>query len=146
MDSIFEKKIAQRFINRIDILTSNSTGNWGEMSVSQMLAHCSAAFEDNSSGPNLITRLILRSFVRKIVIGNRPYKKNMKTAEAFVVTDDRDFNEEKMRLIRSIEKIQELGTKYFENRKHPVFGNITIKEWNIFFSKHLNHHLKQFGV
>ncbi|WP_461444719.1 DUF1569 domain-containing protein [Maribacter sp.] len=29
---------------------------------------------------------------------------------------------------------------------NPAFGDLTDQQWNTLFSKHLDHHLQQFGV
>ncbi|NER14629.1 DUF1569 domain-containing protein [Leptobacterium flavescens] len=146
MKSIFNKTGSDEFIERINNLKADTKGKWGKMEVSQMLAHCAYAFEDNSPRPKVIARLLIRFFAKSTVVGKKPYKRNMKTSPAFIVKDKRDFETERTRLIKGIEKVQGLGEDYFNNRKHPVFGRMNSKEWNNFFSKHLDHHLKQFGV
>jgi hypothetical protein len=32
------------------------------------------------------------------------------------------------------------------NEKHPVFGKLTKEQWSKATWKHIDHHLKQFGV
>ena len=146
MESFFEEPVALGYINRINKLTPTTKGNWGKMNVSQMLAHCSGAFEENSKRPNLIMRIKINIFFRSVVIGENPYPKNMKTSKKFIVSDNRDWHIEKKRLIKGIERVQKLGANYFHHRKHPIFGKMTTLEWSTFFSKHLDHHLTQFGV
>ena len=146
-ESIFDLEVSRRFIARIERLNSNTTPLWGKMNAGQMLAHCSGAFEHKSSSSlPILTRLLIKIFRREIVIGNKPYPKGMKTSKAFVIDDHRDFDHEKTRLIAGIQNTQKLGESFFKNRKHPIFGKITVKEWNTFLVKHLNHHLNQFGV
>jgi hypothetical protein len=36
-------------------------------------------------------KLILTAFVKKIVVGEKPYKHNSQTAPAFIVKDNRNF-------------------------------------------------------
>ena len=42
--------------------------------------------------------------------------------------------------------IIEMGANKFEGMESNSFGPLSIKEWNNMFTKHLNHHLEQFGV
>ena len=73
-------------------------------------------------------------------------KKNSRTAPAFLIANERDFEIEKKRLIDHLTKTQELGEDYFDNKESHSFGPLTKTEWNNLFYKHLNHHLEQFGV
>ncbi len=68
------------------------------------------------------------------------------SAPQFIITDQKEFNTEKNRLINFILKTQELGDTYFEGKESLSFGNLTSKEWNNMFAKHLDHHFGQFGV
>jgi len=150
MKNIFEIKTTEEVINRINQLSSSSKNLWGKMNVAQMLAHCNVTYEmiytEKHPKPNSFKRFMLKLFVKKIVVGDKPYPKNGRTAPEFVITEKREFDIEKSRLIEYIEKTQKLGKKYFDNKSSHSFGNLTNKEWNIMFYKHLNHHLSQFGV
>lgn len=150
MKNIFNPKVTEELIERINKLTPETKPNWGKMSVDQMLAHCSVpyemAFTDKHPKPNAILRFFLKSFVKNGVVNEKPYPKNSRTAPAFIISDRRDFEKEKNSLISYIEKTYELGEKYFEGKESLSFGPMTAKEWNNLFYKHLDHHLTQFGV
>ena len=150
MKNIFLKNDSAEIVNRINDLKPDSTALWGSMSVAQMLAHCNVTYEmiyDNiHPKPNGFMRFILKSFIKKGVVDEKPYPKNSKTAPQFIVKGDRDFDLEKDRLISYINRTQELGEKEFEAKESLSFGKLTAKEWNNMFTKHLDHHLTQFGV
>ena len=149
MKNIFDKVIAQNMITRIETLTTESKGNWGKMSVSQMLAHCSVAYEmvytDKHPEPNALVKLLLKLFVKKAVVSEKPYPRNGRTAPQFMITSEKDFTEEKTRLISYILKTAELGEAHFDGRQSHSMGKLTAKEWSNSFYKHLDHHLTQFG-
>ena len=146
MPKLFEKEGAAQFVKRINQLHSDTVAKWGKMNVAQMLAHCAMAFEDNSPRPNFFTRLMIRVLVKRTVVGDKAYQKNMPTSSAFTINDKRDFEMERQRLIQLIEQTQKKGASYFINRTHPVFGKLSAAEWDNCFAKHLDHHLRQFGV
>ena len=150
MKNIFEKEIISQEIKRINSLSATTKPTWGKMSVSQMLAHCCVSYEmvftEKYSRPNAVTRWVLKTFVKKIVVSEKPYAKNGKTASQFIISDEREFELEKKRLIDFIIKTQELGATYFEGKDSNSFGELTAVEWNNSFYKHLDHHLTQFGV
>lgn len=150
MKSVFNLSVVNEIIHRIDQLTPETKALWGTMSVSQMLAHCNVsyemAFENIHPKPNAFMKLILKSFVKKYVVSEIPYKHSLKTAPAFIIKEDKDFAKEKERLINYIKKTQELGEAFFEGKESHSFGKLNKTEWNNMFYKHIDHHLQQFGV
>jgi hypothetical protein len=88
----------------------------------------------------------MKTFVKNLVVNEKPYRKNLRTAPAFLITDRREFQYEKDRLIEFIKRTQELGANHFEDKENLSFGKLTSQEWNNMFYKHLDHHLSQFGV
>lgn len=148
--NLFDEKESQKAITRINSLSHETQPKWGKMNVSQMLAHCNIAYElvytDKHPKPKGFQRFIIKLFAKNIVVGPKSYKKNSRTAPMFLITDSRDFETEKKRLVSHLEKTQQLGTAHFNGKESHGFGSLSDKEWNTLFSKHLDHHLGQFGV
>lgn len=150
MKSVFVESDVQEILSRIHKLNTDSKAVWGKMNVAQMLAHCNVtyemAYEDIHKKPNFLMKLILKAFVKKAVVGSKPYPKNSPTAPQFKVPSQKDFEVEKNRLIAYIQKTQKLGANHFEGKESNSFGTLNKEEWNNMFYKHLDHHLSQFGV
>jgi hypothetical protein len=150
LPNIFTKSVADTVIQRINNLTPTTQGLWGKMTVAQMLAHCCVSYEmyyeNKHPKPNAFVKFMLKTFVKKNIVNEVPYKKNSGTAPAFVIKDDRDFEAEKARLIGFIKRTQELGEGHFDGKESHSFGYLNKTEWNNLFYKHLDHHLMQFGV
>ncbi len=150
MKNIFDPTVTDEIITRINQLKPDSQPLWGKMSVAQMLAHCNVTYEtvyeDKHKKPNPLMKLILKTFVKKIVVSDTPYKRNNPTAPHYIISDSKDFEIEKKRLIDYIIKTQQLGESYFDKKESHSFGLLSVKEWNTMFYKHLDHHLNQFGV
>lgn len=150
MKNLFKKEDTQETIQRINNLTNETQGKWGKMTVGQMLAHCCVPYEmvytDKHPKPNRFVRFMLKMFVKNGVVGPKPYPKNSRTAPAFLITDKRDFAIEKKRLVDYLNQTQQLGADHFHNMESNSFGPLTKDEWNVLFTKHLDHHLTQFGV
>ncbi|WP_100628855.1 DUF1569 domain-containing protein [Algoriphagus formosus] len=150
MKNIFDQAVTDELTARIEALNPDSQPLWGKMSVDQMLAHCSVAYEmaytDKHPKPNALMRFLLKTFVKSGVVNEKPYPKNARTAPVFIISDRRDFEKEKSKLISYLKKTQELGSEHFEGKESPSFGAMTAQEWNNLFYKHLDHHLNQFGV
>lgn len=150
MKNIFNQAVVTETLNRIDKLTPETKASWGKMSVSTMLAHCNVTYElvyeDKHPKPNALMKFILKSFVKDLVVNEKPYKKSSMTSPAFIIKDEREFLKEKNRLIDYITKTQQLGESYFDKKESHSFGVLTGTEWNNMFYKHLDHHLNQFGA
>jgi len=150
MKDIFDAKVTQELIKRINNLEPNTLPYWGTMSADQMLAHCNVTYEmvyDNKhKKPNTFAKLMLKLFVKRTVINDKPYKKNSRTAPQFLIMRKMDFDKEKTRLINYLSKTQDLGADHFDGKPSHSFGKLTKEEWNNMFYKHLDHHLTQFRV
>lgn len=150
MKNTFDPQVTKEVIGRINNLTKDTQPKWGKMSVGQMLAHLCISYEmvytDKHSRPNGFMRFLLKAFLKNTIVGEKPYKKNSRTAPAFMITDQRDFDTEKTRLIAFVEKTEKLGASHFEQKESNSLGKLTSKEWSNMFYKHADHHLRQFGV
>lgn len=150
LPNIFDAAVTQQIVARIEKLQPSSTPLWGKMNVGQMLAHCNVAYEmvyeNKHPKPNAIMRLILGWFVKKGVTNEVPYKQNMRTAPVFIMQGSKQFEEEKHRLVNYIKRSQAEGVAVFDGRESLSFGKLMAKEWSNMFYKHLDHHLRQFGV
>lgn len=149
--NIFNQEVTNEVIARINNLQPNTQRNWGTMNAAQMLAHCNVPYAytftpEQFKKPGFFMKFMLKNFVKKIVTSQKPYKQNERTAPAFVISNERDFEREKELLIANINKAQQLGTTYFEGKENFSFGKMTAEEWNTMYYKHLDHHLRQFGV
>lgn len=150
MKNIFDPKVSAEIVARINRLSPETKAQWGKMSVDQMLAHCNVtyemAYDDKHPKATGFKKFMLKLFVKKIVVGEKPYAKNGRTAPEFIISDAREFEKEKRRLVEHLKKTTELGADRFEGKESNSFGPLTKEEWSNMFYKHLDHHLTQFGV
>lgn len=88
---------------------------------------------------------VLGKFFKKSLYNDKPWKQNLPTAKSFKVEEDKDFATEKEVLISLIRDFyQEKDKKEWD--PHPAFGSFTPEQWGQMQYKHLDHHLRQFGV
>ena len=151
MQNVFDAKDAQEYINRINNLTPETQRKWGKMSVDQVLAHLNVAYDltftpEKFPKPNFIAKFLLSKFVKPKITNEIPYKQSLPTSPVFIIADERNYEEEKAKLIGNIQRVQQLGREAFEGKENINFGKMTAQCWNNMFAKHLNHHLEQFGV
>ena len=148
--NIFDNEVSEKTIQRVNQLTPATKANWGKMTIAQMLAHCNVAYElvyeNKHPKPNFFMKVIMKSFVKKIVTSETPYKHNSQTAPAFKIKESKDFEVERNRLVNYIKQTQQLVEGHFDGKESHSFGKLNKTEWNNMFYKHLDHHLRQFGV
>ena len=148
--NVFEERTVEELIARINTLSPDTKPLWGKMDVAKMLAHLNVMYEfvydNNHPRPGAFQRFIISMLAKKTVVGDKPYPRNIRTAPAFLIRNERDFAKEKERLINYIRRTRDQGEKFFDGKESHSFGPLTLKEWNTLFYKHLDHHLSQFGV
>lgn len=149
MNTLFNPSDVSEILERIEKLTPDSERQWGKMNVSQMLAHCNKSVE-TAMGQNFMKRLfigrIIGTLFKSKVVGDKPFGKNSPTDKSYIFPDNCNFEEEKSKVTVSIKKFSEGGPSQCTTYPHPFFGRFTPEEWAVFQWKHLDHHLRQFGV
>lgn len=149
MKNIFNQLHSEEILNRIDQLNPNSKSQWGKMDVAQMLAHCSS-FQDIAMGHSFPPRgwlgILIGNLVKPMFYNDRTLAKNMSTIPAILIIDEKEFKTEKEKLKQKIITFQNNGPENCTTHPHPFFGKLTSEQWGKGIYKHLDHHLKQFGV
>jgi hypothetical protein len=149
MHDLFNQTDVNHMLERIERLGPESQRQWGKMNVAQMLAHCHVSLE-TAMGDNVIRRpligRLIGSFFKSRALNEKPFTRNSPTDGSYKFTDNRDFAEEKSKMISAVKKFSEGGPAGCTKYPHPFFGHFTPEEWAVFQWKHLDHHLRQFGV
>lgn len=150
MKSLFNPKDNTDIINRIEQLTPITLSQWGKMTVSQMLKHCQQPIKVAQGTLKLKSNWLISFFfaksAKKQLTDSQPLKKDLPTSKEFIINYEPNFEEAKKGLIELVTKFSEEGEAVIKVTKHPFFGEMTLKEWDALQWKHLDHHLKQFGV
>jgi hypothetical protein len=150
MKNLYEAARVNEVKERVAQLKPDSTRQWGKMTPAQMLAHCAAAMElavGDRVAPRMFVGRIIGSVVKPMLLGNEePMRRNSPTAKDLVVRDERDLGTERERLCRLIDRFIAAGPEGCTTRPHSFFGRLTPDEWATLMYKHLDHHLRQFGV
>jgi len=149
MENLFQPAVANDILNRIEKLNANSQPLWGKMNVAQMMAHCTIVIRiarGLDKPKRRFLGVLLGWLVKDSFFGNKPYPKNSKTDLTFIVANQRDFEREKQILVEHINAFATGGPAACTTHPNPFFGKLTPEEWARGQFRHLDHHLKQFGV
>ena len=150
MSTLFDQTDVSKILERIDKLKPESQRHWGKMNVAQILAHCNVAME-KASGTNTIKPVffigrLIGSMMKKGVLSAKPFGKNSPTDKSYIFPDNLSFEEQKSKAVMSIRNFAKGGPEKCTTHPHPFFGHFTPEQWGVFQWKHIDHHLRQFGV
>jgi hypothetical protein len=151
MRNLFDATVANEVKIRLGKLEPQSERHWGKMTAAQMVAHCAVSLQwavgelAPEKGP-LPARLLGRLVKPMVFRNEEPLRKNSPTARSLLVAGERDLGKERERLSGLIDRFTAGGPAGCTKNPHSFFGKMTPEEWAILMYKHLDHHLRQFGV
>ena len=146
---LLDASVYEGVLARIKSLSAESKPLWGKMSAAQMFAHCAevqlVANGKPLEGSPFMVKLIA-PLIRKAVVNEKAYPHGSRTHPQYVIDGNRDFETEKTRLLEALSAFIHMDEGERANIEHVLFGKLTREEkgWSMY--KHIDHHLKQFGV
>ena len=149
MKTIFDREAHDELQRRLEMISADSKREWGKMSPSQAMEHCARALDVAIGRTEMKQALIGKLFSRfawKKFMGEAPMPKNSLTGPTLIVKGEPDFDTTLMRLRECITALHEAGEPGAEGRIHGFFGRLSGKQWGELQYKHVDHHLKQFGL
>jgi hypothetical protein len=136
-------------IDRLARLDPAMKPKWGQMTAPQMVCHLTDAFRvaEGSKSVSPATGFLQRTVVKWVAL-HTPMKwpKGVPTRPELLQGQggtppsrwDADCSLLRER-IHAFAALREFGP-------HPIFGEMTVSEWQIWGYRHVDHHLRQFGV
>lgn len=150
MDLLFDDAGSASLIARIQSVSADSKRQWGKLDAPGMLAHCRLALETGLGQKvfkqKLIGKLLAWLVKGKILDSDAPFSPNSPTDPAMIAASAGELDQEKAALIEAVKAFCAKGPSGMPQGPHPFFGKMTSDQWNRLMSKHLDHHLRQFGV
>lgn len=146
--SLFDAAGNRAVVERIRKLRPDSRPEWGKLDAPRMLAHCQVALKVAMGDLRLkrgLVGLLFGGLAKKQLLRPEPFKRNLPTAPEFKVAATRGFDAERDTLVGLVERFG-AGPAVLAQGPHPFFGPLTVEEWDALQWKHLDHHLRQFGV
>ena len=132
---------------RVNKLGPDTPRRWGKMSVDQMLWHVNRALR-NAIGeiePPEIHVPIPRGLAKFLVL-NMPWPRNADTQPAYRADVRYEFATERDACLRLIDQVTSRSIDSTSWGKSAPFRHMTGRDWSRLNAKHLDHHLRQFGV
>jgi len=147
---VFNRSEIDSFKKRIAQLSSKSEPQWGKMTVYQMLKHCTEN-EKMLLTEKTFKRLFIGKLFGKLALkgnikNNDPLKRNSPTHPDLVIKGSGDVEAEKKVWLDLLDKYPTKTSSTYGHFVHPFFGKMDKRQVSIFAHKHIDHHLRQFGV
>ena len=140
--------VRTRLVERMRMLREDTPRKWGSMTPAQMVWHLNSALanacgdvEYKFRGPrNGVVRSLVRFFVLRA-----PWPKGVPTAPEMTAGPSYDLEAERARFEALIGRV---GCTRADGSwpVHPAFGQMDGRDWCKLEVRHIDHHLRQFGL
>ncbi len=150
MKDIFNPQTINEFKTRIEKLNNNSQAKWGKMNVYQMVTHC-IGNERMQLREQKLKRIFLGRIFGKLALKSNikddaNLKHNSTTHPDLVITDNGDVEQQKVVWMDLLDQYVTQPRSNFDDFLHPFFGKMNSDQVSRWAYKHIDHHLRQFGV
>ena len=146
MKLLHDPEVYASIRKRIESLRIDSQRQWGKMSIDQMLWHVNVSMREavGDYTPQLKPKPVPKALMRWAVI-NIPWGRGAPTRPDMNVVSTYDFNAQKAECLTLVDRIvaRPISAEWPESAS---MGRMTGAHWSKLTAKHLDHHLRQFGV
>jgi len=147
MKTIWEPACRQEILDRFEKFTSDRRPACGSMTAAQTLAHLTDPMKTAlgeikaAAQPGPFRNPIFRT----LIIYCLPWPKGAPTAPEFVHAHEEHFADNLTALRSTLDKFVKAG-EGAHHEPHPSFGRLSGRAWGRLTYRHLDHHLRQFGM
>jgi hypothetical protein len=149
MSTLATLEVADHCCTRLDRLTPTTSPRWGRMTAHQMICHLSDAFKvasqekSVSHAPSPLPRKWIKWVALRTPLPwahNVPTRPEIKQGSGGTPPGNWDEDLRQLRdLIRAFPSRRDFGP-------HPMFGPMTLDDWQVWGYRHVDHHYRQFGI
>jgi hypothetical protein len=147
MKTIWDPGCRQQILARFEKLTPDGKPTWGSMTAAQMLAHLADPLKTalGSKTVAVTPGVMSNPIVRTLIIYWLPWPKGAPTAPEFIHAHEEPFEYNLSAFRGTLEQFVASGQDA-RLEPHPAFGQLSGKAWGRLVYRHLDHHLRQFGI
>lgn len=147
MKTLWNDDDRNELLERIGRVEESAQPKWGKMTAGAMLAHITEAMKMATG--ELVCKpksMVTRFFpIKQLILYVVPFPKSAPTAKELLQGSDTPLAVSKLELVRLFnDAVSRRGQREWPS--HPAFGAMNERAWGALAYKHLDHHLRQFGV
>jgi hypothetical protein len=147
MKSLFDERLHGDLLARVNRIAGDMRPKWGKMNAEQMLTHLVESMKLATG--ELVAPLeklpIRHAPLRQLIVYWLPWPKSSPTSPSLLPANSATIERSKSELARLLADISARKTQK-QWPQHPAFGALSRRGWGVLTLRHLEHHLKQFGV
>jgi uncharacterized protein DUF1569 len=147
MKTIWDAARQREIHDRIARLRWDSQARWGSFTAPKMVCHLADSLKMALGVlPVQERKLPLRyPLLKQFVIYLAPFPKSAPTAPELLARQPQEWNADVGDLRSLVDRVTARGP---EARwvDHPAFGRLSPRAWGVLIYRHMDHHLRQFGV
>jgi hypothetical protein len=148
MKTMWDVARARAIRERVARLTPDRTRQWGRMSAQQMVCHLSESVKMAIGELHVAPKHVPIRYppLKQLIVYLAPFPKNVPTApELTIAATPRAWTDDLAILQQLIDRFTARPPDA-EWPEHPVFGRLSRRAWGVLAYRHIDHHLRQFGV
>jgi hypothetical protein len=147
MKSLFNPRDHHELQDRVQRLRTDLQPQWGRMSAVQMVAHLADSLRMASGELEVAPRKVPFRYspLKEFVLYVLPIPKELPTSPELIARKPGDFTTEVAELREQLNGIVQRGAEALAP-EHPAFGTLSARQWGVLIYRHMDHHLRQFGV
>jgi DinB family protein len=137
----------QELLDRLERLTPEATPIWGTMTAPQMLAHLADWMRMAKGELEVTGRTHPFQYppLKQLAIYWLPFPKGVATSPELIGRSPLEWAIEREAVRRRVQSFEHVNLQALWP-EHPVFGRMTPRAWAVFAYRHMDHHLRQFGI
>jgi uncharacterized protein DUF1569 len=137
----------RELLDRLERLTPTATALWGTMTAPEMLAHLADWMRMARGEIKVAVKKLPQRHppLKQLMVYWLPFPKGIQTSPELIGRKPLDWGIESAAVRKHVQAFENLDPKTAWP-EHPVFGKMTSQAWCVFAYRHMDHHLRQFGI
>jgi hypothetical protein len=147
MPTLFDDAARADLRARIERLTPDRRPLWGRMDAGRMIVHLTAQLRAGLGELACAPRKtpLNNWLMRRLIVYVLPWPRGSPTAPEFMAQPAATWDQDFAALRAAIDRFAARGPGG-PWAEHPAFGPLTGRMWGVLAWRHLDHHLRQFGL
>jgi hypothetical protein len=147
MKTLWDPTVRRELCERLDRLSPEAERRWGSLTAPGMVAHLVDAMLMTFGELSVPSRHFPIRYppLKQLIIYWLPFPKGAPTAPEIIGRLPADWHAECASLRTLVHRFAERD-RHGSWPDHPAFGSLTGRAWGVLAYRHIDHHLRQFGV
>ena len=147
MKTMWDAGARREIRDRIATLTWDRRGAWGSFTAPKMVCHLAESLKMALGElPVQPKRVPIRyPPLKQLIVYVLPFPKGVPTAPELLARQPKEWSADVADLQSLVDRVATLGPGA-QFADHPAFGRLSRRAWGVLMYRHMDHHLRQFGV